>query len=317
MLAHFFKRICHGDKILGALYDVGNYRLASGYSSRLIKSDSLDTPHLLERRGGLEKYSVSRSDSVTYHNGNRGCKSERARTAYNENRYSSRKSKAHRFISKRKPTYNGQKRNSDNCRHEYSRHLICYLCNGSFSRRRITYHFYYLGNSRILAHAGCLAFKESRLIYGSRRNAVSHRFIDRYALTGKRGFVDSTASLNDNSVHRNVISRANYKHVAYFYIFNGHLGFFTVPYYHRRFRRKLHKAFKGVCRLSLRHSLKSFSDGYQRKYHCRRLEIELVHIAVSRRHISALHRKGHCKKSVYAIYERRARSHSHQGIHIG
>ena len=169
--------------------NVSNTRFTRGYRACFIKSNDTYTPGLLERRRGLEKYTVFSSDTVADHDRDRCCQPERARAAYHKHGNTARKRIADR-VTEQEPHNGRHNRYRNDHGHKHAGNLVGYLGYRGLCRRSITDHFYYLRQRCILTDTRCAAFEKSRLIDRCRRHSVAGCLVGRYALARQSGFID-------------------------------------------------------------------------------------------------------------------------------
>ena len=193
--------------------DLGNLRLTLCERSGFIKCYDLYFPRRLKGRRIFKQYTVSGTNSASYHYRNGGCKSECTGTAYNEHCHRSCYRVGY-LCTDEHPNYEGSERDKKHCRNEYSRYFIRRLSYGSLARGCLLDHFYYLKDSSFFPDFYSFDLCPARK-HGSRtENAIARQCVLWQRLTCKSGSIDGYLSLCDNSVTRYVITLFNYKYVT-------------------------------------------------------------------------------------------------------
>ena len=230
--------------------NICHFRLTACDRSCFIQRNDLDFSRFFKGNRCFKEDSVFGAHTVSYHNGNRRCKSKCTRAADNQNRNAScqRITKA---LSDQKPNDRRDHGNGNYGRNEHSGNKVCDLGNGSFCSGCITDHFYDLGKCGILSHTGSFTFNESRLVDCCCGNHISGFFIYRNTLTGQCRFIDCGSTFQDHTIHRNVLTRTYNKDLTFLYLFNRDVKFLPVSYYNCCFRCQLHQAFQGIGGLTL------------------------------------------------------------------
>ena len=320
MLALLFKgrgeahKLLRGHAVRGQ--DVGDSGLAGGDGAGLVERDNLRAAGLLERDGGFEEDAVFRAHAAADHDGDRGRKAERARAADDQNGDAAGQREADGLAGQQ--PYDGRNDgDGDDHGHEHAGHAVGHLRDGRLGRGGVADHADDLGQGGILADAGGLALDEARLIDRRGGNRVARFLVDRDALAGERGFVDCGMALEHHAVDRDVLARADDKHIALFDLLDRHGLLGSVYEDGRRFGRELHEGSEGVGGLALGARLEHFADGDEGQNHGGGFEVELMHEVHGMFEIACRLRAGHGKERIEAVDERRARAEGDQRIHIG
>ena len=259
--------------------------------------------------------SVFGPHSVSYHNGNRCGKSKGTGTADDQNRNTSGKCISELF-SCQQPDNGGDNRNTDNCRNKNSGNPVCDFGNRCFCCSRITDHLNNLGKSSVLAYPGSFASDKSGLVYGCSRDCISRILVNRDTLPCKCRLIDSTVSLKDHSVHRNVLTGTYHKNITFSDLFDGHRSLLSVPDNNCCLRCQLHQTFQRIRCLSLRSGFQHFSNCDQGKDHGCRFKIELHHVIHNCCRISVHLCPYHCKKYINTPQKGCHGTKCYKGIHI-
>ena len=135
MLAGSLNCACHREKLLRldslSANNVHNTRLSRGDSACFIESDDFCSACKLKSLGIFEQNASFCANTASNHYGNRGCESESAGTAYNQNRNCLGQSRLEITIENH-PACKCNQGNTDYHRHENARNSICNLCNRRF-----------------------------------------------------------------------------------------------------------------------------------------------------------------------------------------
>ncbi len=281
MLALFFQGKCHGEEFLFrnsiCREQICHFWLTTGDRTGFVQGNDLDFACFFKRNSGFEQDTVLGTHSVADHDRYRSGKSERAWTTDNENGNSAGKCIAE-FMSGQKPDKRGENRDRDDCRHKNTGNTVCDLGDRSFGSSRVTYHFDDLGEGSVLADAGCFTFDKSGLVDSSSRNKISGGFVNRDAFACKGRFVDSTGSLDDHTINRDVFSWADHKDVSFVDLFDRDSSFLTVAENDSGLWREFHEALESVSGFSLGTGFKHFANGDQGQDHCRGFEVKIHHV---------------------------------------
>ena len=192
---------------------IRHHRLSRGDGAGLIQRDDLDTTGLLLRRRRLKQDAVSCALSAADHDGDRRCQTECARAGHHQHGDGPRNRKFHTLPGQH-PGDEGQQRNEDHGRHKDTGHLIRDPGDRCLRRRRIRNHPDDLAERRVLSDAGRPRLQEAIRVDGRRRYAVPDGLIHRDALTGQGGFIDRTAALEDDTIHRDALARTYHEEIA-------------------------------------------------------------------------------------------------------
>ena len=129
--------------------------------------------------------------------------------------------------------------------------------------------------------------------------------------------IDRTCAFQHRTVHRDLFTRPDQKHIPCCHFFNVYGNFLPVPYHRGTPGGKLHKGFQGAGGLSLAVGFQHLSHGDQGQNHGGRFKVEGIHpdhgCFAAPVHLGIRHGK----EGVYAPHKGCRRTHGHQGIHIG
>ena len=319
MLALFFQGKCHGEEFLFGnsicREQICHFRLTTGDCTGFVQGNDLDFACFFKRNSGFEQDTVLGTHSVADHDRYRSGKSERAWTTDNENGNSAGKCIAE-FMSGQKPDKCGENRNRDDCRHKDTGNTVCDLGDRSLGSCCVTHHFDDLGEGGILADAGCFAFDKSRLVDSSGRDKISGGLVDRDTFACKGRFIDSTGSLDDHTVNRDVFSWADHKDVSLVDLLDRNGSFLTVAENDSGLWREFHEALESVSGFSLGTGFKHFANSDQSQDHCRGFEVKIHHVVHDSGRIAVDLSSCHGEECVDTPYKRCHGTEGNECIHV-
>ena len=284
---------------------------------RLVQGYDLHVACLLQGFRSLIEDAVFRAHAVADHDRNRRRQPQCTGTAHDKHRDAAGQREAGRPVHDHKPEEDHDQGDPDDRRYEDSRDRVRQPGDGRLCRSRVAHHLDDLGESAVLSDTRRLAAQIAGLVQGRARDLVSLLFIHRNALARERCLIDRARSLEDDTVHRDVLARTHNKNISCPHVIDPDLLLLPVPDDCRSPGRKLHQALQRVRRASLGPGLQHLAHCDQSQYHRSGFEIELHHILRDRSHISIGLRACHREQHHRAVDKGRAGAHGDQRIHVG
>ena len=202
----------------------------------------------------------------------------RTGTADHQHGDSPRQGKSYRSVQDDQPDKCHHQGDGDDRRHEDAGDGVRKFCDRCLGGRRVADHLNDLGQRTVLSDPGRLTAQETGLVEGRGGHLIAGLFVYRNTFTRQRRLVDRARSLQDDTVHGYIFTRANDKDIPFSDIVDAHFLFLSVPDHRRCFGRQLHQALEGVRRPALGPGFQHLADRDQSQNHGRGLKVKLHHV---------------------------------------
>ncbi len=320
MLAGGLQRTCQGQQCL--LCEAGGREklcysgLAAGDGAGFIQGNNLHLSGLFQRDGGFEQDAVFGTHPIAHHNRHRGRQTQGAGAGNHQNRNASGQGKAELHATSQ-PDHRGHHGDGDHSRYKDPCHTVCNLGNGRLGCRRIADHFDNLRKGRILPHSGGTATDVPLLIGGGGRNGIPLCLVHRDTLAGEGGFIHCSVTVNNHTVHRDILARAHHKDIAALQLRDGNFMLFPLLPENGSLGGQLHQPLQGIGGLALGAGLQQLAHGDEGENHGGRFKIELLHVGLCKGSLPTHDGIAHKEQGHHTPGKGGKGTQCHKGIHIG